>query len=55
MFPGSSMLKTWIGRRFSMHSVSAVASITASRRWIASMWVMRGMKLGVGIDRGSAL
>ena len=35
-----------------MHSVSAVASITASRRWIASMWVICGMKVGVGSTAG---
>ena len=37
-----------------MHSVSAVASITARRRWIASMWVIWGMNSAAGSSAGSA-
>ena len=48
MLRSSSMLKTWIGRPFSMHSVSAVASMTRRPRWSASMWVISAMNSASG-------
>ena len=43
------MLKTSIGMWFSMHSASAVESITRRRRSIASMWVISGMNVALDI------
>ena len=55
MFCSSSMLKTWIGSRFSMQSVSAVASMTRSPRCSASMCVISGISIASGSERGSAV
>ena len=54
MLRSSPMLKTKIGRSLSMHSVSAVVSITLRPRSIASMWLMRGISRASGSSRGSA-
>ena len=43
MFASSFMLKTLIGRWLSMHSDSAVESITFRPRWSASRAVISGM------------
>ena len=46
------MLKTHSGMPLSMHSASAVESITRRRRSIASMCVISGMNSALGVDRG---
>ena len=55
MLRSSSMLKTWIGSLLSMHSDSAVESITCSCCSIASRWVISGMNSASGSLRGSAV
>ena len=55
MLRSSSMLKTWIGRPFSMHSVRAVRSMIRRRRSSASMWVISAMNSAAGSSRGSAV
>src|SRR5918994_2302115 len=54
MLRSSAMLKTYIGRSLSMHSDSAVESITRSPRSIASRWLISGRKLAAGSWEGSA-
>ena len=54
MLRSSAMLKTWIGRPLSMHSESAVESITRRPFSIASMCVISGRNLASGLLDGSA-
>ena len=48
------MLKTWIGRALSMHSDSAVESITRRPCSMASMCVSSGRNFASGTTAGSA-
>src|SRR5689334_5084961 len=52
MLPSASA-NTWIGRLLSMHSESAVVSITFSPRSIAWRWVSSGRNSAPGSSRGS--
>src|SRR5690242_15646009 len=53
MFDSSSRLKTYSGTRLSMHSDSAVVSMTFRPRSIASRWVSSGIRRASGFSRGS--